>query len=75
MVTRVVAVAAAEISPQALEQVLAPGWGPCLPVVVAVSRWEAGQITLRLAALAGDMAMVLAKPVALLTLVVVVVVG
>ena len=78
VVLMVMAVAVVEISPQALldHQILAaPGWGPCLPVVVAVSRWEAGQITLRLAALAGDMAMVLAKPVALLTLVVVVVVG
>jgi hypothetical protein len=46
-----------------------------LPVVVVVSNWEAGQITLRLAALAGDMAMVLAKPVALLTLVAVAVAG
>jgi hypothetical protein len=46
-----------------------------LPVVVAVSRWDKGHITLRLAALAGDMAIVLAKPAALLTLVVVVVVG
>ena len=44
-------------------------------VVVALSSWEPRQITLRLAALAGDVAMVLAKPVALLTLVVVVVVG
>jgi hypothetical protein len=68
-------VAVVEISPQALEQVLAPGRGPCLPVPVAVSNWEAGQVSLRLAALAGDMAMVLAKPVAPLTLVVVVVVG
>jgi hypothetical protein len=34
-----------------------------------------GQITLCLAALAGDMAMVLAKPVALLTLVAVAVAG
>ena len=75
IVLRVMAVAAAEISPQAQYYLLAPGWGPCLPVVVAVTRWEAGQITLRLAALEGDMAMVLAKPVALLTLVVVVVVG
>ena len=44
-------------------------------VVVALSCWEPRQITLRLAALAGDVAILLAKPVALLTLVVVVVVG
>jgi hypothetical protein len=38
LVLRVVAVAVVEISPQALEQLLAPGWGPCLPVVKVASR-------------------------------------